>query len=95
MVGITPRVLYHGIMNPNQKQLKLKFKSLVVAQDLLTINGKVSGEIDLLFSQVTKEDETSIEASVVAALRFPNVNALETTQKLISEAIEQIKNQEK
>ena len=82
-------------MQPNQKQLKLVFKKPIVAQDLISINGKGSGEIDLLFSQITKEDEKSIEANVVAAVRFPNVSALENTQKLISEAIEQIKKQEK
>ena len=46
-------------------------------------------------SQVTNEDDQSIEAQVVAALRFPNLEALQTTQKLISEAIEQIQKQEK
>ena len=82
-------------MQPNQKQLKLVYKRPIVAHDLLTINGKTSGEIDLLFSQVTNEDDQSIEAQVVAALRFPNLEALQTTQKLISEAIEQIQKQEK
>jgi len=82
-------------MQPGQKQLKLTNKKPTLAQDLLTINGKSSGEIDLLFSQVVSEDNNSIEAQVVAALRFPNVEALESTQKLITEAIEQIKKQEK
>jgi len=82
-------------MQSNQKQLNLTYKGPILAQDLITINGKGSGEIDVLFSQVTKEDASSIEATVVASVRFPNVNALENTQKLISEAIEQIKNQEK
>jgi len=82
-------------MQPNQKQLNLVFKKPIVAQDLISINGKGSGEIDLLFSQVTKEDDKSIEANVVAGVRFPNVEALENTQKLISEAIEQIKKREK
>jgi hypothetical protein len=82
-------------MQPNQKQLNLVYKKPIVAHDLLTINGKTSGEIDLIFSQVTKEDDRSIEAQVVAGLRFPNVEALKTTQKLIDEAIEQIQKQEK
>lgn len=82
-------------MQPNQKQLKLTFTNPTVAQDLISINGKGSGEIDLLFSQITKENDKSIEANVVAAIRFPNLSALETTQKLISEAIGQIKKQEK
>ena len=82
-------------MQPGQKQLNLIHTKPVLAHDLLTINGKSSGEIDLLFSQVTNEDDKNIEAQVVAGLRFQNVNALEATQKLISEAIEQIKKQEK
>lgn len=87
--------MYYVIMQPNQKQLNLVYKKPIVAHDLLTINGKTSGEIDLIFSQVTKEDDRSIEAQVVAGLRFPNVEALKTTQKLIDEAIEQIQKQEK
>jgi hypothetical protein len=82
-------------MQPGQKQLKLVNRKSVLAQDLLTINGKSSGEIDLLFSQVVSEDDKTIEANVVAALRFPNLDALEATQKLIAEAIDQMKNQEK
>jgi hypothetical protein len=83
------------IMQPNQKQLNLVYTNPVVAHDLLTINGKASGEIDLIFSQVTKEDDKNIEAHVVAGLRFPSVDALKTTQTLINEAIDQIQNQEK
>jgi hypothetical protein len=82
-------------MQPHQKQLNLVFKDPIVAHDLLTINGKTSGEIDLLFSQVTKEDDRAIEAQVVAGLRFPNIESLKATQKLINETIEQIENQEK
>jgi len=82
-------------MQPQQKQLNLVYKKPIVAHDLLTINGKGSGEIDLIFSQVTKEDDKSIDANVVAGLRFPNLDALKNTQKLITEAIEQIQKQEK
>ena len=88
-------VVYYGDMQPGQKQLKLVYKTAIVAHDLLTINGKGSGEIDLLFSQVTNEDDKNIEANVVAGLRFPNVEALKTTQKLINEAVDQIQKQEK
>lgn len=82
-------------MQPNQKQLKLKYKSPVLAHDLLTINGKSSGEIDLVFSQVTQEDDNTIEAQVVAALRFRDIESLKGTQNLINEAIEQIQKAEK
>jgi len=87
--------VYDICMEPNQKQLKLIFKKPIVAHDLVTINSKTSGEVDLIFSQVVKEDDKTIDAQVVAALRFSNVSSLKTTQSLIAEAIEQIEKQEK
>ncbi len=70
-----------------QQQLSLNFKAAVLATDNFVIRGLSTGAVDLLFTQVTKEEPGQMEADVVAAVRLTSMAQLENLKQTIEEHI--------
>jgi len=74
--------------------VKLTYKSAIVAADSTAIITKKNGAVDLLFLQFTNEG-TQPTADVVAGARLATIAELEDLQRTIAEAIEKHNNAEK
>jgi len=75
--------------------LHLNYTQPVVASDGHTIFITDQGPVTLVFFQVRGQAADHIDADVVSAVRFHNLDELKGLQKGIDEAIEQHKNQQK
>lgn len=76
------------------KRLRLAYKTPITAFEGLTVRVKQDGSFDLLFHQVTDEEDTTVSADVVAAVHIPNQATWEQLTQLVEEQLTQAKQRE-
>jgi hypothetical protein len=76
------------------KQLTLNYISPTVSYEGATLNTKSDGTLDVLFHQTTYEDNDSIKANVVAAIRIPNEKTWIQLKEMIDSTIANNKKRE-
>ncbi len=75
--------------------LKLNYKTPVVASDGNSVFIAEQGPATLVFFQVREQDGQTVKADVVAAIRFHNLDELKQLQKSIDETIKRHESREK
>ncbi len=69
--------------------LNLNYKEPIVASDGNTVSISNEGPVTLLFFQIRKQQQDTIDADVVAGVRLHNLNELKQLQKTIADTIKQ------
>ncbi len=76
------------------KNLNYRYIVPIVAPNMFTVNVKQDGTADILFANAVSEDAKSVNADVIAAVRFANLDALKNLQTSIKNTIKEHESRE-